>query len=134
MLRDNGRDLWSLGNGLCVDEDRVLSKSDRQKCKTRNPEKPIRMGVDNYKLCDRSKNSTGFVWANLPYACGKTYKNPDNSKMVDVVLQLLEDVPENEGVRVAVDNKFTCRELMDKMKLMGIIRDLFRQTLKVVIH
>ena len=45
-LRNKTQQLWKLGSCIAIDEDRVCSKSRRNKFKIRNPDKPIRMGLD----------------------------------------------------------------------------------------
>ena len=64
-LRIKSTSLWSPGPTLCADEGRVRSKSKRNPYKTRNPDKPIRMGWTVDKVVDKGEQGGYFTLNHL---------------------------------------------------------------------
>ena len=88
-LRNKTQQLWKLGSCTDFDEDRVCSKSRRNKFKIRNPDKPIRMGWTVCKLDDVGENGGAFVYNHLVKCGDHTYTDTTNGKNYNVVEQLV---------------------------------------------
>ena len=55
ILRQNSRDLWTLGSCLCLDESRVIMTSRRMAMRSFIPNKPNKLGLNIYTLSDHGK-------------------------------------------------------------------------------
>ena len=112
-MREKSVALWDVGRMLCIDEGRIVSKSRRNKYKTRMP-KPIRMGYTVDKLVDKSEKGVGYFVLNLAVHVGKySYVDPkSHGKMFDLVDQLLGQEMKGLGKTIVMDSAFSTTNLM----------------------
>ena len=104
-LRDNARALWLLGNTFCIDEGRMKSKSRRNKYKTRNISKPIRMGMTINKIGNKGIIGGYFVYNHLVGVGRYTYTDTAKGKFYNIVDQLTENL-KHQGKTVVMDSAF----------------------------
>ena len=55
ILRQNSRNLWTLGSCLCIDETRVIMTSKRMAMRSFIPNKPNKLGLNIYTMSDHGK-------------------------------------------------------------------------------
>ena len=110
-LRDKAKTYWSVGKKLCIDEGRIRSKSKRNPYKTRNPDKPVRMGWTVCKISDKGCFGGNFVCNHVVKVGKKTYKNPQKGKNYDIVDQLLSGLKDN-GRLIIMDSGFPTVNLL----------------------
>ena len=115
-LRRKSASLWIPGKRMCLDEGKVVSKSDRNVYKTRNPDKSIRMGWMVNKLADKGKKGGYFVYNHLTKVGKYTYTDATHGKNYNAVEQLIHDV-KGMGKTVTMDSGFpTLKLLKDAME------------------
>ncbi len=110
-LREKSLSFWSVGAKLCIDEGRIRSKSIRNPYKTRNPDKPIRMGWTVCKISDKGIHGGYFVVNHVVKVGKKSYKSPQNGKNYDIVDQLLSGL-KGVGRSVVMDSGFPTLKLL----------------------
>ena len=116
-LRDKAKTFWSVGKKLCIDEGRIRSKSKRNPYKTRNPDKPVRMGWTVCKISDKEYLGGNFVCNHVVKVGKKTYVNPQKGKNYDIVDQLLSGLKDN-GRLVIMDSGFPTIHLLKDARLL----------------
>ena len=104
-LRDKAKTFWSVGKKLCINEGRIRSKSKRNPYKTRNPDKPVRIGWTVCKISDKGYLGGNFVCNHVVKVGKRTYVNPQKGKNYDTVDQLLSGLKDN-GRLVIMDSGF----------------------------
>ena len=114
-LRRKSTSLWIPGKRMCLDEGRVVSKSDRNVYKTRNPDKPIRMGWTVNKLADKGEKGGYFVYNHLTKVGKYTYTETTHGKNYNAVEQLIHDV-KGMGKTVTLDTGFPTLKLLKDAK------------------
>ena len=100
---------------MCLDKGRIVSKSDRKVYKTRNPDKPIRMGWTVNKLEDKGEKGGYFVYNHLTKVGEYTCKDTTHGKNYNAVEQLIRDV-KGMGKTVTMDSGFPILKLFKDAK------------------
>eukprot|EP00794_Sanderia_malayensis_P005758 gene5758-biopygen4674 len=116
-LREKVNKFWSVGQKLCIDEGRIRSKSKRNPYKSRNPDKPVRMGWVVCKISDRGELGGNFVYNHVVKVGKKTYLNPQRGKNYDIVYQLLSGMKDN-GRLVIMDSGFPTIDLLKDARVL----------------
>ncbi len=80
-LQTQSAELWVTGEKLCIDEGRIVSKSKMNPYKTRNPDKPIRMGWTVDKVCDMGEHGGYYVYNHLVKVGKHSYTDIRNGKI-----------------------------------------------------
>ena len=117
VMKDNSLSMWKSGSQICIDEGRVRSKSKRNAFKTRNPDKPIRMGWTIYKLGERGQFGNYMITNHLVNVGKKTYTSTANGKTYNIVDQLMEQ-HKDQGKLLVLDNGFPTVKLMKDAKIL----------------
>eukprot|EP00794_Sanderia_malayensis_P000684 gene684-biopygen1109 len=116
-LREKVNKFWSVGQKLCIDEGRIRSKSKRNPYKSRNPDKPVRVGWTVCKISDRGELGGYFVYNHVVKVGKKTYLNPQRGKNYDIVYQLLSGLKDN-GRLVVMDSGFPTIDLQKDARVL----------------
>ncbi len=118
-LQSKSAALWIPGNQLCIDEGRIVSKSKRNPFKTRNPDKPIRMGWTVDKIPDCGEHGGYSIFNHLVKVGKYTYIDTHKGKNYKVVDQLTEGL-KNKGKMIVLDRGYpTVNLLNDSKSLWG---------------
>ena len=115
FLKNKSISLWIPGRHMCLDEGRITSKSRRNIYKTRNPDKPIRMGWTVNKLADKGELGGYFVYNHLTKVGKYSYTDLSKGKNYNIVDQLISEV-KGLGKTVVMDSGFPTVSLVKDAK------------------
>ena len=127
-LKVRARLMWLAGRRLCIDESSALITSKRMPMKRRNGQKPMKIAVDIYTICDRGQYTCGYPLDDLMYAGKKhTYKPYKKNTLQQfgcfgiVARKLMEDNDVvQRGDLVVMDSKFANTELLEHCASSGV--------------